>query len=437
MARILVLCPSHRDYRELSRFRGAHDFLFREFASADLEAMLSPFPPARAIRDVRLEVDEIVERHGAFVDAVVSTDDYPGSTLASIVASRLGLAGTAPKANLLCQHKYYSREAQKRAGVQGTPDFQRIREPGELELALPCFVKPVKSFFSIGGARVRREDRLAQGVRSATLPENFHEPFRALFEAYAGLPFGDARVIAERLLAGSQATLEGYAFHGEVRWLGVVDSIMYPGSMVFRRFSYPSMLPAGAISRMEEIGREALRAVGFDHGLFNIEFFYDRERESVHVIEINPRMASQFADLYEKVDGTSTYAVLLDLALGRRPAVRFREGRHKAGLSQVLRRFRDGEVLRVPSPEDLAVLAARHPDMRVEILVSAGRRLSHELQDGRSFRYGILNVGGCSHEAALKVAAACRRSLTFEFCDGETMGGAPRGVQPTERCSAG
>lgn len=117
MARILVLCPSHRDYRELDRAGAAarHELTFHDYASIELEDMLSPWPAAHSLRDVEAEVEEIVGRHGAGLDAVVSTDDYPGSALAGIVAQRLGLPGTAPRANLLCQHKYHSRQLQRQA----------------------------------------------------------------------------------------------------------------------------------------------------------------------------------------------------------------------------------------------------------------------------------------------------------------------------------
>ena len=108
MARILVLCPSHRDHRELGRFAASHEFVYHDYASIELEEFLSPGSPPRIVRDVAAEVAEIVKRHGRKVDAVVSTDDYPGSALASIVAQRLGLPGPSSRANLLCQHKFHS-----------------------------------------------------------------------------------------------------------------------------------------------------------------------------------------------------------------------------------------------------------------------------------------------------------------------------------------
>lgn len=124
--------------------------------------------------------------------------------------------------------------------------------------------------------------------------------------------------------------------------LGVVDSLMFPGTQIFRRFEYPSSLPQGVVARIEDVARRALQTVGFDRGLFNIEFIYDARRDSVHIVEVNPRMASQFADLYEKVDGINTYDILVDLALGRVPAKRRRQGRYKVAVSHVMRRFEDG-----------------------------------------------------------------------------------------------
>lgn len=422
MARILVVCPSHRDHRELARFAEAdrHEFVFHDYASSELEELLSPSPSDRTIRDVDNEVEAIIAEHGGTIDAVASTDDYPGSTLASIVAKRLNLPGTSPKANLLCQHKYHARERQRLASLEGTPAFERIESASQLSLPLPCFVKPVKSYFSIGAGRILHQGEVRHSVRRATLPECFFTPFRTLFEAHAGLPFGEGRVLAEDLLEGHQATLEGYVFDGRMEALGVVDSIMFPGTHIFSRFEYPSSMPDGVLARMADVTRLALQAVGFDHGLFNIEFIYDSRRDRVHIVEINPRMASQFADLYEKVDGINTYEILVDLALGRPPRTRRGKGMHGLAVSHVMRRFEDAHVLDVTSPEAVEAIALRHPDARIEILVTPGRRLSHELQDGKSFRYGMINLGACDRRQAMELLADCDGRLRFSFSNVET-----------------
>jgi hypothetical protein len=167
---------------------------------------------------------------------------------------------------------------------------------------------------------------------------------------------------------------------------------------------------------MEHAAQSVMRALGYDHGFFNIEFMYDAHRDAVHIIEINPRMVSQFADLYEKVDGFNPYALLLDLALGQRPrAIERRRGRHAAAASCVLRRFTDAMVVSTPSAADLARVLSWQSDARIEILATAGRRLSQEMQDGESYRFGIVSLGGRNAAHVVEIFEECGRLLPFTF----------------------
>src|SRR5262249_48962927 len=156
------------------------------------------------------------------------------------------------------------------------------------------------------------------------------------------------------------------------------------------RFEYPSQLPEDVQARMLNVADRVMRQMGFDDGQFNMEFMYDVDTDALRIIEINPRMSSQFADLFEKVDGTNSYSVMLDLALGRPPQVQSRNGRYAAAASCVLRTFQNQNVLKVPTQEVIDEVIERHPGARIEVLARAGRRLSQQMQDGCSFRYGIV-----------------------------------------------
>ena len=426
---VLVVCPTHRDHRELARLpsAGGLRLCFHDYASIELEEMVAPTPKHVALASVHDEIERIVSAAvAAGVDAVVSTDDYPGSTLAAIVADRLGLAGTSVSADLLCQHKYHSRLIQQRVRPDATPPFALI-EPGIVpKLAFPFFIKPVKSFFSVGAFQIDDAHALRALVPRATLPEAFFRPLNTLLGRYIGLEPNRSSVLAEGLLMGSQATFEGYAYEGVVHPVAVVDSIMHPGTVAFERFEYPSALPQPVQDRMAEVAARVMEAIGFTHGLFNIEFRYDAAQDRLGIVEINPRMASQFADLYEKVDGYSTYSVLLDLAFGRRPTLRQRAGRHAVAFSCVLRTFEDALVLACPSAEDLDEILSRHPDARIEVLAQRGDLLSQQLQDAYSFRYAIVNLGGQNREDVLKSFDWCREHLKFSF---ERIADAGRGLQ--------
>lgn len=417
-ATVLVVCPSHRDRRELARLPDAsrHHLLFHDYASIELEEMVAPSPRNVATGPVHDEVERLVETAAsAGVDGVISTDDYPGTTLAAIVAHRLGLPGTSAAADLRCQHKYQSRLIQQSAQPDAVPPFALLDSGVVPELPFPFFIKPVKSFFSVGAYRVDDLEALQSLIPLATLPQQFFAPFASLLEHYAGVAFGHSKVLAEGLLVGRQATFEGYAFKGRVHPLGVVDSVMFQGTSSFERFEYPSVLPEAVQDRMAEMAVRVMEALAFTHGLFNIEFLYDPQQDRLGIVEINPRMASQFADLYEKVDGFNSYALLLDLALGRQPLIHRAAGRHAVAASCVLRRFEDALVVRVPAEDDLRRISEMHPDVRIEVLASTGERLSRQLQDGCSFRYGIVSLGGHSRQDLLQALDWCRRRLPFRF----------------------
>jgi biotin carboxylase len=421
MSNILFLCPTHRDYREIDALglRRRHNFFFHDYASIRLEELVADEPPEAAdVDDVRNEIAGLIERYsGVGIDAVVSSDDYPGAALASILAQRFGLPGVAPAVNLRCQHKYYSRLDQRRFAPEAVPAFHLLDEnhlPALQELSYPVFLKPVKSFFSVGAYRANSMSELIRRGWQSSLQESFFRPFETALHEYAHLGLGP-RVIVEELLQGLQVTVEGYVACGDVHVIGVVDSLMYPGTRSFQRFEYPSALPACVQRRMAEIARKVIAGIGYDNGLFNIEMMYNPERDVIHIIEINPRMASQFADLYEKVDGTNTYDVLFDIALGNKPTFGQRQGRYRFAASCVLRTFENALVTGLPSAQEIEQVRKRYPDVRVEVLATQGRRLSQEMQDGESFRYGIVSIGGRDRDDILHTLDECRARLSFTF----------------------
>jgi hypothetical protein len=201
--------------------------------------------------------------------------------------------------------------------------------------------------------------------------------------------------------------------------LGVVDSVFFPDTLSFARFEYPSRLPPGVQERMGHIAERVIRHIGLDRTFFNIEFFYRREDNSIWIIEINGRMASQFAPLYRMLHGIDMYAMQLDMILGKDPGGRgvWAPGRKPDGVSAsfVLRRFEDGQVARVPSPEDLERLRQRFPDACVEILAREGGRLSDELQDDESYRYALVDLCADNWEELQKKFDEAAGLLPFTF----------------------
>ena len=227
-SKLLLLCAGQRDLRELaaSGINAAHMIFHHEYATAALEDLVAPGATnGGAIRDPRAEIADIVATYrGCALNGVISTDDYPGSTLASIVARVLNLPGVDPAADLLCQHKYYSRCLQAKAVPETVPWFARIgtdqKAPAPAGIRYPAFVKPVKSFFSIGASRVDSPDQLAQAIHDNPVSSQFLEPFDTLLQQHLSLAVG-APLIVEDYLPGIQVSRRD---PGHRRRLPVLDN---------------------------------------------------------------------------------------------------------------------------------------------------------------------------------------------------------------------
>ena len=112
---ILVVCPTHRDYRELPLLSPPGvKYLFHDYATTRLEDLIcNVASDADFANDPLEEIDAILDKvAGIGIAGVISTDDYPGSALAAAIAKRLGLPGPDPGVTAMCQHKYLARLAQ-------------------------------------------------------------------------------------------------------------------------------------------------------------------------------------------------------------------------------------------------------------------------------------------------------------------------------------
>jgi biotin carboxylase len=329
--------------------------------------------------------------HGA-----VGTKDR-SALLASVVTARSGLPGPTPEALFACQHKPTSRELQRRVVPEATPRFEQL--DGLPNLQPPFFVKPVVGRLSQLGRRI---DELSE---LAALPSRdpYLDGYARLAEL-AGLPTDELRgFLAEELVEGDEVTLEGYAHAGRVTVIGVTDSVKYPGTNSFERFEYPSRFPAERLDELSGIAHRLLPALGFDGSFFNIEFFVPEHGQPT-IIEVNGRIASQFAPLVQALHGRSTYDLLFALACGDDPGWEEQEPQG-AAVSYVVRTFEDAYVAAAPDPEDA-----------VEILVHPGRWLSEQgTNDVKSFRLAIVYEAGETHAEALERARARASQLRFRL----------------------
>lgn len=349
--------------------------------------------------------------------AVVSHHEQFGALAAALLAERMGWPGTRVAAVLACQHKLVARQVLQRvcpeANVAYAPLAARYGDPIPDGLAYPAFIKPVKAAFSVLARRVGSHAELTALTRFRPAEQwiirRLVEPFdRVAGERLAGVPSAHGMLI-EHPVDASQHNLDGYVYNGEVRAIGVTDALMYPGTQAFLRFQRPSALNPGVQSRALDIAARFLGAIGFDHGFFNMEFFHDAASGALKVIEFNPRLASQLADLYRRVDGIDAHAGSLALAAGRDPAEAMRcEPSARAAASFVLRVFDSVRVPAAPSRAQQREFARRFPDGWMLAMPKAGRSLARDFKWLGSHRYGVMHLGGADpHDLYERFRAGC------------------------------
>ncbi len=369
-------------------------------------------------------VDSLVSKYaGRGIEGVISANEQFGALTAALLAQRLQLPGTDPRAVLTCQHKAYCRtrlqDIAPEANVEHWAFPYTWREDEPQGLPLPFYVKPVKATFSVLARRIDTRDALRRHL-DFTPYERFIikrlvRPFNDAFRKLIGRPQHyevDAHwMIAEAPLNGVQLNLDGYVYRGDVRVLGCVDEIMYPGTDAFARFQYPSRLPDAVLARARDLTRRIMSGLGFDHGFFNIEFFFDPATDALKLIEINPRLASQLADFYERVDGLRVFDMLIELAQGRDPA-RLARVRPSAGVtaSFVWRTFDGATPPRKVDSSARDWLARQYPDALLHEYHKQGHGLQREYKWLGSHRYATLNIGA-EDETQLheRYASVCKR----------------------------
>lgn len=336
--------------------------------------------------------------------AVTSSHEQFGALAAALLAERMGWPGTPVNAVLACQHKLYARQVLQRVAPEANVPFQLLQAeygaPIPSGLDYPVFVKPVKAAFSVLARTVHNHAELHRHTRFGAwelwVIRRLVEPFERMAQERLGPGLPSAhRMLLEAPVQGEQFNLDGYAFGGEVHAIGVVDAHMYPGTQAFMRFELPSRLPSDVQARALDVARRFLNTVGFTHGLFNMEFFYDAASDRISVIEFNPRMASQFSDLYLRVLGVDLHAMALALAHGEDPA-RVPRVAPTAGAaaSFVYRVFDATEAAPMPDTERQRRFAREYPDGLLLRFPKPRGSMERDFKWLGSYRYGIVHLGG-------------------------------------------
>jgi len=363
------------------------------------------------------------------LDAVVSYWDYPLSTILPLLNRNLNLSGPSLKSVFRCEHKYLSRLLQKECIPEYIPRFDvfdpRERNPLEhISLSFPFWVKPVKSASSSFGFYIANEadfHRCIEILRSKLGP--FTLAFNDLLKQ-ADLPESILSIdgyhcLAEEIISeGHQCTQEGYVYNGKVFIYGTLDSKRYEGKhkSCFRAYYYPSQAPESIVRKMTEISETVVARIEYDQGPFNIEYFWNPETQDIKFLEINPRISKSHCPLFHLVDGVSNQQVMVKTALNENPSMPHRQGEFRYAAKFMQRHFKDGVVKQVPSREEIESLMKTCPELRINLLLKSGERLSDMIyQDSYSYEIANIFLGGDSPEEIEQKYQNVKARLQYEI----------------------
>lgn len=414
MRHVLFIDPCARDRYELERVRPTEKTHYIYHSIPDYTSSLDI---SRIYRPIFHEIDIILRATKNMpIDGVLAGNDYPSQAVAHIIAHEKGLPGPDPDASLPLQDKYYMRNLQHQVLPETTPVYETfsVDTPYLTHVSFPCIAKPTKGAGSLGTMYVRNQHELEQ---LSHIPELYMQPLHDMLSAYSEHHMHEYTLLAENYAPGEQITVDGFIQNGIITIMGIVDCHVNPYTMQFDRFVYPSRLPYHIQKRMHNIVTTLVTASRLDNTLFNVELRYDTKTDRITIIEINPRMSAQFADMYESVDGYNPYAVATDIACGTRVNAPYRAGKHTTSVHFCMYASADYFVKQVPTPDEKQEIIRGFPDTRINVRVKPGKRISACHASVFTYGYMIIRVSG-NHEAELENQRdnICSR-LHFTFSD--------------------
>lgn len=262
--------------------------------------------------DVPALIDFVLRQHEILkFDGVVTICDYYIDTVAQ-VAQALDLPQAFSANVVMERRKHLVREAIERAGLPNplfktATNWQATRQAAE-QIGYPLILKPSDLASSAFVRLVNNEAELHEAFSALeSFPKNFREQSR------------EPLWLLEEYMTGEEVSVEACTFRGETTIIGITDkSVTGFPYFIEDGHMFPARLASDQAKAIETLVRQALEAVGHDHGISHTEV--KLTSKGPRIVEINPRPGGNYiAELIEHVTGIDFLHAQIDLALGRQP----------------------------------------------------------------------------------------------------------------------
>lgn len=391
------------------------------------------FDPKEIQNQEEIDVENIIQTisktihdHNNEIDGIITFFDFPFTLVTFYIAGIHHLRAPTLISGLKCEHKYWCRVEQQEVVPDHVPQFDAVdtldgKSINEIQVKPPFWIKPVKTHSSQLGFKIKNASDFKKSM--AEFKQRIHhfaKPFNYMFYK-ENLPpeiknIDGFHCVAEELLEGHQCTLSGYVYKNEVYSYGIVDSLYYDTAPSFLCYLLPSSLPGNVQDKMHDIAVSVMKHIGFNDSPFNIEFFYNKEKNEIKILEINPRMSQSHGYIYSKVKGYSNHEVLVKLATGEKPDFVANKGQYAFAAKFQYRIFNNGKVKAMPSENEVAYLQEQFPTSNIQMKVKKGDVLSDlRINDAYSYCVGEILLAAQSKEKLFDKYNQIKEKLNIEI----------------------
>lgn len=374
-------------------------------------------------RFIERKIKEINSGKKTINGIIVTGDD--NALLAAIIAKNTGLTFPSIKSVFETINKYLSRLIQKKCVPENIPPFflsSEISEKNIENITFPLVVRPVRGSLSRYTHFVNTFEQLKSVVKNkdkhlTKINQLYND---ILLWSQFNCPLNNTHndLLCEAKVKGTQITLDGLIFNGQFYFFGITRGSLLSGTNSFIQWDYPYKFSQALEKKIIKVTKQYVSAVGLDNTVFNIEFLVDENENQIWLIELNPRISSQFIPLVEAVTGHNMLHIACQIACGHNPFPQLMEKKTNFSIASscVLRLRKNMRVIRIPTEKEIEKIESEFPQAQIRNVVPHQNMLLSQMsQDSETYRYCLVNIAGDSLKEIKQIFEQVKQKLKYDF----------------------
>ncbi|WP_102028703.1 ATP-grasp domain-containing protein [Salirhabdus sp. Marseille-P4669] len=236
------------------------------------------------------------------IDGIVAYASDPSALTASYVSQNMGLPGASYNSVKTLAEKDLFRKFLVDHDFNSPSFISYSEKMNNLEVAknlkFPLFIKPVDSSGSKGISKVKNENELREGLKTAL---SFSKRKRVIIEEYVPTPY-------------NQLHGDGFVRNGELVFLGLCDQ--HFSNTVPISSTFPSSLPTNLIEKVKSEVNRLIQRVDYKEGAINVEVRITKDNK-IYIMEVGPRSGGNYIpQLMEKATGFNEVKAIIETSMG-------------------------------------------------------------------------------------------------------------------------